>query len=246
MRITRNVAYASLKRMFRWLVPRSLNGAVFGGRTGLSRTALSVKAWLERGVDHDLLYDRGYYERQDEHMSASGRTIASSLVGRFGASSVVDIGCGSGAVLNGLQEQGCKAWGLEYSIAAVNLCRSKGLSVVQFDIETDSAKPEWLASADVVVSTEVAEHLPEQCADRYVELCLSLSSKWVIVTAAIPGQGGTDHVNEQPHSYWIEKFQEHGACYCQAETMKCRAEWASGGVDGARARNVLVFQRGDR
>lgn len=32
--------------------------------------------------------------------------------------------------------------------------------------------------------------------------------------AAIPGQGGVEHVNEQPQSYWIRKFRDRDyKCY---------------------------------
>ena len=32
----------------------------------------------------------------------------------------------------------------------------------------------------------------------------------VIFTAALPGQGGTHHVNEQPHEFWDELFRACG------------------------------------
>jgi hypothetical protein len=66
--------------------------------------------------------------------------------------------------------------------------------------------------ADLCVSTEVAEHLPAAFADTHVSyLCRTADA--VLMTAATPGQGGTDHVNEQPHSYWIETYCGHGFDY---------------------------------
>ena len=39
---------------------------------------------------------------------------------------------------------------------------------------------------------------------------LTKLSDIILFSGAIPGQGGTNHVNEQWHSYWIEKFLRFG------------------------------------
>jgi len=49
---------------------------------------------------------------------------------------------------------------------------------------------------DLAVSMEVAEHLPEQVSEPYIDLLTRLS-RVVVFTAARPGLGGSDHVNEQ-------------------------------------------------
>lgn len=46
----------------------------------------------------------------------------------------------------------------------MNVCRQNGLDVRRFNIQQDVLAEG--AKADVVVSTEVAEHLPESCADK--------------------------------------------------------------------------------
>lgn len=238
----KTIVYVAIKSSYRALVPVRWNARVFGGSSGASRLALRVKGFLEHGVDHNALYDAVYFDRLSREMSRSGSVIAQDIAGRCGQVAVVDVGCGSGEVLMGLRSIRLEAWGLEYSDAAVRLCRSRGLTVHKFDLEGDEVLDPWVKSVDVVLSTEVAEHLPAECADRYVETCISLSRDWVIITAATPGQGGTDHVNEQPHSYWIDKFACRGLTYCDTDTEEIRAAWAAGGVESARARNVLVFR----
>jgi hypothetical protein len=59
------------------------------------------------------------------------------------------------------------------------------------------------------VCCEVAEHRDARHADTFVENLTSASST-VFLTAAEVGQGGLNHVNEQPNSYWIEKFDHRG------------------------------------
>ncbi|MEL7345935.1 MAG: hypothetical protein AAFN59_13950, partial [Pseudomonadota bacterium] len=95
---------------------------------------------------------------------------------------------------------------------------------------------------DIALSTEVAEHLPATIADPYVDFLIAISDT-VIMTAATPGQGGTDHVNEQPNAYWIEKFDARGFAHDAGETEDWRSDWKVRGVDRARAKNVMIFRR---
>jgi hypothetical protein len=89
---------------------------------------------------------------------------------------------------------------------------------------------------------EVAEHLPEAVADRYVELLTSLSPL-VVFTAAPPGQGGSDHVNEQPPSYWILKFQQRDFGHDDGLTRRWRESWeASGVVESWYHQNLMIFR----
>jgi hypothetical protein len=101
--------------------------------------------------------------------------------------------------------------------------------------------PSDLKSRDVAISFEVAEHLPEAYADRFVNL-MCLGSDNVVVSAATPGQGGLDHVNEQPHEYWISKFSQRGYGYDERLSLDWRNDWQEKGVDRSYYNNVMVFR----
>jgi 2-polyprenyl-3-methyl-5-hydroxy-6-metoxy-1,4-benzoquinol methylase len=58
---------------------------------------------------------------------------------------------------------------------------------------------------DLVQSLEVAEHLPEQASEQFVD-SLVRHGRLVLFSAATPGQGGENHINEQPWEYWRAKF----------------------------------------
>ena len=74
-----------------------------------------------------------------------------------------------------------------------------------------------------------------------MKLLIKLAKRHIVITAAPPGQGGTDHVNEQPPQYWIEKFTGAGALFSEELTAAFREDWARANVEVSRARNVLVF-----
>jgi len=95
---------------------------------------------------------------------------------------------------------------------------------------------------DVAVSMEVAEHLPEMIADRYVHLLTRLSQV-IVFASAPPGQGGADHVNEQPPSYWISKFQQNAFRHAEELSQSWRESWkAAGDVEDWYHQNLMIFR----
>jgi hypothetical protein len=61
---------------------------------------------------------------------------------------------------------------------------------------------------DLAISLEVAEHLPRRSASGFVRSLCQLAPI-VLFSAAVPGQGGEHHVNEQWPEYWRQAFANH-------------------------------------
>ena len=220
-------------RLYEALVPRYVRGWPLVKR---------LQAIFLPLLPYNFVYDKDYFLRHvDPPASRAAPVIADSILGEFKPKHVADVGCGTGALLSVLKAKGCSVCGLEYADAAITICRGRGLNVKKFDIERDaSSEP---SAFDVAVSMEVAEHLPERVADRYVALLAGLSNV-VVFTAAHPGQGGRDHVNEQPAAYWIEKFRHQGLSLDQTITERWRTTWvASGLVPNWYTDNLMVFRR---
>jgi len=217
-------------RLYRALAPEAL------------RSSKMVAELKKKLLGHDWVYDSDYYEKYIEGpaVRAAGR-IVESIMTEFSPKRAIDVGCGTGALLAMLRDRGCEVYGLEYADAALKACRARGLDVAKFDLKTNSLSGN--RTYDVAVSMEVAEHLPEASADRYVDLLARLSPA-VVFTAAPPGQGGTDHVNEQPASYWTGKFGQRGFEYAEVMTRQWRDTWrCSGDVQDHYHRNLLIFRR---
>ena len=191
-------------------------------------------------VPHELMYDADYYVEAEEHARKASAAISASIMADLKPSSVIDVGCGTGALLDALRGRGCEVFGLEYAEGGLAFCRSRNLDVRKFDLERDTFDVD--RTFDVAVSTEVAEHLPERHADRYVDL-LTKASRQVVFTAAFPGQGGTDHVNEQPASYWIGKFSARGFSFDEGRSLEWRRQWKEADIARWYWMNLMIFTK---
>jgi len=87
-------------------------------------------------------------------------------------SSVLDIGCGDGRLLEYLRDRrSVRARGVELSRVACDLARARGLDVVQADVTAEGWSPE--GPVDYIVMSEVLEHLPapERLLLRLKDVC---------------------------------------------------------------------------
>ena len=62
----------------------------------------------------------------------------------------------------------------------------------------------------------------------------------VLFSAAIPFQGGVNHVNEQWPEYWATLFESHG--FVCSDCLRHRF-WYDGNVEWWYAQNILLFAR---
>lgn len=62
---------------------------------------------------------------------------------------------------------------------------------------------------DLALNLEVAEHLPEENAEELVDF-LTRSSDTIVFAAAVIGQTGENHINEQNPDYWKGIFKSKG------------------------------------
>jgi SAM-dependent methyltransferase len=164
------------------------------------------------------------------------------IIDEFAPENVIDVGCGTGALLVALRARGVTVLGLEYSRSAIDICGRRGLDVRLHDIE---AMPDIgdLGRFDVAICTEVAEHVKPGFADDLVGQLVTLSDQ-IVFTAAIPGQGGgVDHVNEQPNSYWIQKFAKRRYVCLEERTTIRRRQLLEAGVARFYANNLMLFER---
>ncbi|MHB8520059.1 MAG: class I SAM-dependent methyltransferase [Limisphaerales bacterium] len=167
--------------------------------------------------------------------------MADILAALIPFSSVLDLGCGNGFLLARLYALGKEVRGVDGSRAALAAAPE---AVKRFLSIHDLRKPLPKARFDLVICTEVAEHLDAAFADTLVESISAASRGTVFFSAAIPGQGGFGHLNEQPHAYWTEKFAYRGCQLDEHLTASLRARLAEV-IRGAWwfAQNAMILRQ---
>lgn len=151
-----------------------------------------------------------------------------------------DVGAGSGAYAARAVRSGVAVVSYEHSLFGRFFANLQGVRARAFDLRT--ARPPTLRdSVDLAYSFEVAEHLPPDLGDSLVAFLAKLAPI-VVFTAAPPGQGGTGHLNEQPRSYWIERFARHDMQLSIKLSERLRSRFAAVIVDAPwLVRNLMVF-----
>ena len=236
--------YSIVRTIYKTLLPNVVRKALYRNMPkSLKLMKRSVIRKLEKSAKHDDIYDEKYYTdgTDPQQYIKSCEVIAKSIMKVFSPKSVVDVGCGRGRLLSAIKKWGIACRGLEYSSAALNFCSRNGLDVIRFDLRHDMLPKDF--KADVVISTEVAEHLPEHCADRFVDILCSISDN-VVMTAAEPAityVGDHTHVNEQPKKYWIEKFANKSFAYNEDIVTQFCKDWQEHKIKPWFYRHLMVL-----
>lgn len=174
-------------------------------------------------MDVSAAYDQEFFEMHAP-WRAEYDLIADALARLLQFSTALDLGCGCGFIIARLAALGKVVRGVDGSRAALDSVPPEVRGRVELG---DLAAPLSLGASDLVICSEVAEHLDARHADALVENVCRHASSHVFFTAATPGQGGLHHVNEQPHDYWIEKFGRRGFALDAALTARLRGELAA-------------------
>ena len=137
----------------------------------------------------------------------SARIVIEALEPIIRPCSVLDVGCGLGHFCRVFMESGVER---VLGIDGDYLDRSKLLIPESHFQSVDLSAPFDLGEEfDLVISLEVAEHLPEASAEDFVA-SLARHGETILFSAAFPGQGGQRHINEQWAGWWTAKFLAQG------------------------------------
>lgn len=188
-------------------------------------------------MNQPLNYSSKYYEGIQSDSAPSAREVVRLIMELVQPRSVVDVGCGSGAWTRAFKEAGVeKVLGIDgYYV------KDEQLLIDPRDFRrADLTQPLQLSDRyDLAVSLEVAEHLPPQRAASFVSDLARLSGV-ILFSAAVPGQGGTHHINEQWPTYWANHFEVNG--YTVFDVVRPRI-WNNPQVKWWFRQNILLFLR---
>lgn len=165
---------------------------------------------MARKPKGEMTYDQRFFDRIREGIKRSAESLVPLLVSELSPAidvkSVIDVGCGEGW------------WGREFQLwdfVAFGMDQwrdTEVIAMIDHDLEQplEQAFPEGTINRfGLALCLEVAEHLtPERGPSFIADLCKL--SDLIVFSAAIPGQRGVNHLNEQWSIYWCRLFEANG------------------------------------
>lgn len=155
----------------------------------------------------DHTYGERFYQYLQESSGRSARIVVPKVLEALAPASILDVGCGAGA------------WLVEYmrnGVADVLGLDGDYVRQDQLLVPKETFRPTNVGMPfDVgrrfamVQCLEVAEHLRPEQSDTLIGN-LTRHGHVVLFSAALPGQGGENHINEQDFEFWRQLFAGYG------------------------------------
>ena len=184
------------------------------------------------------LYDPGFYAEQSAASKQSARAVLERAWPRFApVESVVDVGGGVGTWLAICHELGATSTTLVEGPWVRDATQVFEPTRVHLQDLEEPLAP--IGKFSLAMCLEVAEHLSEARAHSLVADLTRLSDQ-ILFSAALPGQTGVGHVNEQWLTYWVRLFQQFGFEF--EDTIR-PAIWEDKSVEWWYRQNVVIFRK---
>jgi SAM-dependent methyltransferase len=185
-------------------------------------------------------YPDSFFTSLEPGTEASASRVVPEVLKIISPTSVIDVGCGLGAWAREFQRHGIS------DIIGVDgeyVTRSKLViapeSFLVRDLEQHLAIERKF---DLAVCLEVAEHLPDHRGSGLITDLVALAP-FVLFSAAIPGQDGTFHVNEQWPDYWQNIFIRHD--YVALDCIRSVA-WNDDQIAWWYRQNIILYAHAER
>jgi SAM-dependent methyltransferase len=157
-------------------------------------------------------YDKAFYDDQAGGSAHSAAQIAPYICKYLRPATVLDVGCGVGAWAAAFAAAGVEAYGMDGPWVDVGRFALGPERFIPFDFSTATMPfdpPLTRPRFDLIITLEFLEHVDRDRAEALVKF-LTDHSDMIVCGAALPGQGGTHHVNEQWPDYWRGLFAAQG------------------------------------
>lgn len=171
------------------------------------------------------------YEKLDELKDFFSR-VAEQIVNDYHPQTVLDVGCAMGYLVAALRDKGVQAYGIDISEYAIERVRSDIQPYCKVCSALSPFPVDFPKKYDMVVSVEVAEHLPEEDAVPFVQSLCGYSD--LILFSSTPDDTSEKtHINVHTPEYWAKRFADFG--FYHSLNKDCRF----------LSRQAMLFEKAD-
>ncbi len=166
-----------------------------------------------------LINENGSWDTKNSNDHVFDEDLANSIVELCKSNkieSIVDFGCGEGKYFNLFKSNGFDCSGYDGNLNTEDL--TNGLCSRLLLNKPFNLKRKF----DIVMSLEVGEHMPEKYELVFIKNLIKHTSKKIILSWAIVGQGGYGHVNCKSNEYIKSIFIQNGFVCNEEEENKLR------------------------
>lgn len=154
-----------------------------------------------------MTYNDAFFDYITIGSMRSAAIVVPVMLQHYPACSILDVGCGRGAWLAEWDRAGVKDYlGLDgnYVDRKKLLISRERFRSQELTMSFDLAR-----KFDLAICLEVGEHIVPEATETFIDnICRHADA--VLFSAAVPGQGGTGHVNEQNCEFWRGRFAARG------------------------------------
>ncbi len=201
---------------------------------------LAICARFSGGVFLMSVYNQQFFDGQVDESHRAASLILPFIFETINPKSILDYGCGTGSWAAVAKQIGAnRVLGIDGPWVNKDMLKIHPDEFVAVDSEID-AFPD-VGEFDLAISMEVLEHLNDRTAKAALDF-LSQRSKYILLSVAIPGQGGTNHINEQWQSYYARYLGERGFRVWDLVRPKF---WDEPNIPYFYRQNALFFVRED-
>lgn len=153
-------------------------------------------------------YDTKFMQYTAGSSQHAAQRVTALVQEHLSVSSVLDVGCAHGTWL--------KSW-VDQGVGDVQGVDGDYVDVTHLEIPAEHFSPRDLNKPfdldrkfDLVQSLEVGEHINPASADDFAQSIAAHAQRFILFSAAPPGQGGEFHINEESYEAWRHRFAAHG------------------------------------